>query len=219
MESGRVRAGRFRDRTDAGRVLATRLEHLRDPNTVVLALPRGGVPVGVEVSRHLGAPLDVIVVRKLGVPSQPELAMGAIGENGVQIVDERMVALAGVRRDELEAVERVERAELDRRILLYRGTRTGIGIRNKTALIIDDGIATGSTARAAAMVARLAGAARVVIAAPVGPADSIERLASVADEVVLARTPDPFHAIGAFYTDFAQTSDAEVKRLLETEEE
>lgn len=145
--------------------------------------------------------------------------MGAIGENGVQIVDERMVALAGVRRDELEAVERVERAELDRRILLYRGTRTGIGIRNKTALIIDDGIATGSTARAAAMVARLAGAARVVIAAPVGPADSIERLASVADEVVLARTPDPFHAIGAFYTDFAQTSDAEVKRLLETEEE
>ncbi|MEX2279655.1 MAG: phosphoribosyltransferase [Acidimicrobiia bacterium] len=219
MESRRGRASRFRDRTEAGRVLATRLEHLRDPDTVVLALPRGGVPVGYEVSRHLGAPLDVIVVRKLGVPSQPELAMGAIGENGVQIVDERMVAVAGVRRDELEAVERAERAELDRRIRLYRGTRPGIDIRNKTALIVDDGIATGSTARAAAMVARLAGAARVVIAAPVGPADAIERLAPPADEVVLARTPDPFHAIGAFYSDFAQTTDAEVKRLLGTEAE
>lgn len=211
---GRSRARRFRDRTEAGRVLATRLEHLRDPDTVVLALPRGGVPVGYEVSRHLGAPLDVIVVRKLGVPSQPELAMGAIGENGVQIVDERMVGIVGVRKDQLEAVERAERAELERRISRYRGTRPGIDISHKTALIVDDGIATGSTARAAAMVARQAGAAKVVIAAPVGPADAIERLASAADEVVLAFTPDPFRAIGAFYTDFDQATDAEVRRLL-----
>lgn len=144
--------------------------------------------------------------------------MGAIGENGVRIVDERLIGIAGVRQDRLDAVEQSERAELERRISRYRGTRPRVDIRDKTALIVDDGIATGSTARAAAMVARLAGAARVVIAAPVGPADAIERLASVADEVVLAYTPDPFYAIGVFYADFDQTTDAEVKRLLGTEE-
>jgi putative phosphoribosyl transferase len=190
---------------------------MRRPETVVLALPRGGVPVAYEVARRLDAPLDVIVVRKLGVPAQPELAMGAIGENGIRLVDERMVALAGVRRADLEAVEREERAELERRVSRYRGMRPSIAIRDRTALIVDDGIATGSTARAAAMVARLGGAATVVVAAPVGPADAIQRLAPVANEVILARTPDPFYAIGAFYADFAQTTDAEVRRLLANE--
>ena len=205
----------YRDRADAGRVLAEHLDHLRDPHTVVLALPRGGVPVAFEVATRLGAPLDVIVVRKLGLPRQPELAMGAIGENGVRYLDD--LAMAGVRPDEIAEVEAVERRELDRRIARYRGQRPGIGLAGRIALIVDDGLATGSTARAAAMVARLAGARRVVVAAPVGPIDSADRLAGVADEVVLAAAPASFSAIGPFYADFSQTTDAEVRRLLGTD--
>jgi putative phosphoribosyl transferase len=204
----------FRDRREAGRELALRLEHLRGPDTVVLALPRGGVPVGYEVASHLGAPLDVIVVRKLGVPGQPELAMGAIGENGVRVVDEDLMARARVRPGDLERVERAERAELERRVRLYRGDRPALSLRGKVALIVDDGIATGSTARAAARVVRAAGASLVIVAAPVGPLDALKRFGSDADEVVIARTPDPFYAIGAFYADFSQTTDEEVRQLL-----
>lgn len=205
---------RFADRAEAGRVLAERLEGLRGADAVVLALPRGGVPVGYEVARHLDLPLDVIVVRKLGVPSQPELAMGAIGEDGVRFVDERLVATARVRPEELDSVEDIEREELERRVRRYRGDRDRIPLEGKVALIVDDGIATGSTARAAATVARLSGAERVIIAAPVGPSDAVERLSADADEVVIASTPDHFQAIGSFYDDFSQTTDTEVRALL-----
>ncbi|MEX1005383.1 MAG: phosphoribosyltransferase family protein [Acidimicrobiia bacterium] len=208
----------FRDRREAGRELALRLESLRAADTVVLALPRGGVPVGFEVAAALDSPLDVIVVRKLGVPTQPELAMGAIGENGVRVLDEDLMARAGVRPGDLEAVEREERAELERRVRRYRGDRSAVSLRGKVALVVDDGIATGSTARAAARAARAAGASSVVVAAPVGPVDARERLATDADEVVIACTPDPFHAIGAFYADFSQTTDSEVRRLLGVDE-
>lgn len=205
---------RFADRAEAGRVLAQRLERLRGADAVVLALPRGGVPVGREVARYLGLPLDVIVVRKLGVPSQPELAMGAIGEDGVRFVDERLVATARVRPEELDSVEDAEREELERRVRRYRGDGKRIPLDGKVALIVDDGIATGSTARAAASVARRSGAESVIVAAPIGPPDAIERLGADADEVVIALTPDRFHAIGSFYDDFSQTTDAEVRSLL-----
>ena len=210
----RGRDQQFRDRREAGRELALQLEHLRGADMVVLALPRGGVPVGYEVASRLGAPLDVIVVRKLGVPGQPELAMGAIGENGVRVVDEELLTRARVRPDDLERIERAERTELERRVRRYRGDREPVSLDGKRAVIVDDGIATGSTARAAALVARAAGASSVVVAVPVGPADARERLGADVDEVVIARTPYPFYALGAFYADFSQTTDEEVRRLV-----
>ena len=157
----------FLDRTDAGRRLAQRTLHLRGENVVVLGLPRGGVPVAAEVARALRAPLDVIVVRKLGVPVQPELGMGAIGEGGVRIINPEVVAIAHVTDAEIAAVERRERAELERRARRFRGERRRTPLTGRTAIIIDDGIATGSTARAACQVARAQGAARVVLAVPV----------------------------------------------------
>lgn len=187
---------------------------MRDQDVVVLALPRGGVPVAFEVAEHLGAPLDVIVVRKLGMPLQPEMAMGAIGENGVRFVDQRLVALAGVRPHQLAAIETAEREELDRRLRRYRGDAPGVSLQGKVALVVDDGIATGSTARAAATVARLAGASAVVVAAPVGPRDVADRLGDAVDSVVLVLQPDRFVAIGGFYDDFTQTTDEEVRTLL-----
>lgn len=204
----------FTDRKEAGRFLAGRLEHLRDEDLVVLGLPRGGVPVAFEVARMLDAPLDVIVVRKLGVPGDPELAMGAIGEGGVRIVDERILSMAGVRGEQLRKVEERERKELDRRARLFRGEQERVSLEGRVALIVDDGIATGSTARAAARVARAQGAARVVVAAPVAPNETRSRLETDADEVVLAETPEPFFAIGQFYVDFTQTTDEEVTGLL-----
>lgn len=206
----------FTDRTEAGRRLAEHLRHLegRD-DVVVLGLPRGGVPVAYQVAIALGVPMDVIVVRKLGVPYQPELAMGAIGEGGVRILDEEVVAAAGVSEQELEAVERRERAELERRAELFRAGREMISLEDRVAVIVDDGIATGSTIRTAARVARALGAAQTVIAAPVAPRDAAERLSDDADEVVVVETPYSFYAIGQFYRDFAQTADEEVTRLLE----
>ncbi len=205
----------FTDRREAGRVLAEHLIHLgNSADLVVLGLPRGGVPVAYEVATRLGAPLDVIVVRKLGVPYQPEFAMGAIGEEGVRILDPRVVARAGVSQHELEAVERSERAELRRRADLFRRGRPRVPLEGKTAVIVDDGIATGSTIKAAARVARLLGASRVVVAVPVAPTDACEHLGGEADEIVIVEQPDPFYAIGEFYRDFTQTSDEEVIALL-----
>ncbi|MFP4074829.1 MAG: phosphoribosyltransferase family protein, partial [Actinomycetota bacterium] len=206
----------FTDRLEAGRRLAGHLRHLegRD-DVVVLGLPRGGVPVAYQVATALGVPMDVIVVRKLGVPYQPELAMGAIGEGGVRILDDRIVAAAGVSEQELEAVERRERAELERRAELFRDGREMISLEDRVAVIVDDGIATGSTIRVAARVARALGAARVIVAAPVAPHDAAERLSGDADEVVLVETPHAFYAIGQFYRDFAQTTDEEVTQFLE----
>jgi putative phosphoribosyl transferase len=200
----------FADRLDAGRRLAARLEHLRAPSVVVLGLPRGGVPVAAEVARVLGAPLDVIVVRKLGVPFQPELAMGAIGEDGVRVVDDEIVRKARISESDLAAVEARERAELERRARRFRGDRPRTPLAGRTAVIVDDGIATGSTARAACRVARAQGATRVVLAVPVAPEGWQARIGGDADECIALDTPEPFWAVGQFYDDFSQTSDDEV---------
>jgi len=204
----------FLDRPEAGRRLADRLLHLRGEDVVVLGLPRGGVPVAAEVARALGAPLDVILVRKLGVPVQPELGMGAIGEGDVRIINAEVVALTHVTDAEIAAVEKRERAELDRRGRRFRGGRQRAPLAGRTAVIIDDGIATGSTARAACQVARAQGAVRVVLAAPVAPPSACTALAAAADEVICLETPAHFLAIGEWYQDFTQTSDQEVVALL-----
>lgn len=204
----------FFDRVDAGRRLALLLEHLRGQDVVVLGLPRGGVPVAFEVARHLGAPLDVIVVRKLGIPYQPEVAMGAIGEGGFRFLDRDMAARATVGADEVRAVETSERAALEARVDRLRWGRERISLTGRIAVVVDDGIATGATAHVACDVARHLGAARVVLAVPVAPPDVAGRFPS-ADEVVCVTTPASFRAVGQFYRDFSPTSDEEVIRLLD----
>jgi putative phosphoribosyl transferase len=205
----------FLDRVDAGQRLAARLRHLGGEPVVVLGLPRGGVPVAFEVARALDAPLDVIVVRKLGVPFQPELGMGAIGEDGVRVINDEVRRRAGVSDADLAEVEARERVELERRARRFRGDRTRHRLEGRTAVIVDDGIATGSTARAACDVARAHGAARVVLAVPVAPPGWTTRLVDVADELIALETPNRFFAIGQFYEDFSQTSDDEVLACLE----
>ena len=204
---------RFADRVDAGRRLAAQLEHLRGDDVVVLGLPRGGVPVAAEVARALGAPLDVIVVRKLGVPFQPELAMGAIGEGDVRVLDDEVLRLAAVDDSDLHEVEARERVELDARVQRFRGSRPRLDLTGRTALVVDDGMATGSTARAACRVARLLGARRVVMATPVAAPDTVAAFTE-ADEVVCVETPQGFSAVGQFYRDFTATSDDTVVELL-----
>jgi len=205
----------FANRSDAGRRLASRLARLPKEHLVVLGLPRGGVPVAFEVAAALDVPLDVILVRKLGVPYQPELAMGAIGEDGVRIVNDEVVRRAGVSAADFAAVESRERLELARRAAKFRGSHDRVPLTGRTALVIDDGIATGSTVRAACEVARAHGATRVIVAAPVAPPGAVEHLRPAADEIVVLSSPPSFYAIGQFYDDFTQTSDVEVLRLLE----
>jgi putative phosphoribosyl transferase len=205
----------FADRVDAGRRLAPRMLHLRGEPVVVLGLPRGGVPVAAEVAAALDAPLDVIVVRKLGVPFQPELGMGAIGEDGARVINDEIVRMAGVSERELAEVEARERAELERRALRFRGDRPREPLEGRVAVVVDDGIATGSTARAACQVARAHGAARVVLAVPVAPPDWTARLGAEADELICLDTPERFFAIGQFYADFSQTPDDEVVACLQ----
>ena len=204
----------FANRSEAGRRLAAKLAHLRGSDVVVLGLPRGGVPVAFEVALALDAPLDVILVRKLGVPYQPELGMGAIGEDGVRVIDESIRAMANVSAHDVEVVEERERAELERRAQRFRAGRGRVPLEGRIAVVVDDGVATGSTARAACQVARLHGAARVVLAVPVAPPSAVEELAAVA-EVVCVETPENLWAIGQWYGDFTQTSDDEVVSLLE----
>jgi putative phosphoribosyl transferase len=204
----------FANRVDAGRRLVRSLEHLRGPDTVVLGLPRGGVPVAFEVATALDAPLDVIVVRKLGVPFQPELAMGAIGEEGVLVLNPEVVRMAHVGEAEMANVERRERAVVSERASRFRAGRPRLDLAGKTALVVDDGVATGATARAACQVARALGAARVVLAVPVGPANVEERFRDDADEVVCPDQPHMFYAVGQFYSDFSPTEDEEVTDLL-----
>jgi putative phosphoribosyl transferase len=205
---------RFADRADAGWRLAERLERFRGTGAVVLGLPRGGVPVAYQVASAIDAPLDIIVVRKLGVPFQPELAMGAIGEDGVRVLDERIVAQAAVSVDEIAEVERHERAELESRIRRYRRGRDRTDLTGRIAIVVDDGIATGSTARVACRIARLLGAAKVVLAVPVGPSETLRNFPE-ADEVVAVSEPEDFRAVGHHYVDFSPTSDDEVVVLLD----
>ncbi len=204
----------FRDREDAGEQLATRLAGFADEDPVVLGLPRGGVPVARAVARALDAPLDVIVVRKLGVPFQPELGMGAVGEDGVRVLNEEIVRLARVEPDELARVETRERAEVEARARRFRAGRPRIDLSGRTVIVIDDGIATGGTARAALQVARAQGASRVVLAVPVAPIETVQELRGDADEVVCLETPTPFLAIGQLYRDFSQVPDERVTALL-----
>ncbi len=205
----------FRDRTEAGRALAGRLESLRGSDVVVLGLPRGGVPVAFEVSTHLDAPLDVIVVRKVGVPGQPELAMGAIGEDGVRVVNDQVVAVVGVSDAEFALVEASERDELERRAAHFRGHATRTPLDGRTAVIVDDGIATGSTARAACQVARAHGAARIVLAVPVAAPESVVALGAVADDIICVEEPTWLQSVGQWYDDFTQVDDDTVIDLLD----
>jgi putative phosphoribosyl transferase len=206
---------RFRNRREAGRILGERLAALRAEQPVVVGLPRGGVPVAAEVARALDAPLDVLLVRKLGLPFQPELGFGAIGEGDVRVLDADIVRQTGITGAEIVAVEARERAELFRRIRRYRGDRAPVSLAARTVVIVDDGLATGSTARAAVKVARARGASRVVVAIPVAAPETAARLAAQADEVVSLITPARFLAVGEWYDDFEQTTDDEVASLLQ----
>lgn len=205
---------RYDDRRAAGRQLAGRLGFLRPRFPVVLGLPRGGVPVAYEVARALGAPLDVLVVRKLGLPQQPEVGFGAVGEDGVLLLDDDMIARTRLTAAERESVLRAERAELDRRLCLCRAVREAVPLSGRTAVIVDDGLATGVTAEAACRIARRRGAAGVVLAVPVASESAVRRLRAAADDVVCPRAPRLLGSVGAWYRDFGQTSDAEVTALL-----
>jgi putative phosphoribosyl transferase len=205
----------YRDRRDAGRQLGRALQELRESDVVVLGLPRGGVPVAYEVARALEAPLDIVVVCKLGVPFQPELAMGAVGEDGLRILNGEVIRSAGVGEAELAAVERRERAEVESRARRFRRERPRLDLAGRIAVVVDDGIATGSTARAACEAARALGAARVVLGTPVGPPGTAAKMAGAADEAICLEAPSRFFAVGQWYRDFSQTSDEEVVSLLE----
>lgn len=206
----------FRDRSEAGQLLGRRLAHLRVEHPVVLGLPRGGVPVAAEVARALDAPLDVLVVRKLGVPFQPELGIGAVAEGGVTVVDSDMAERSGLGRYEIGVVAARERDEMARLVRLYRDGIQPIDISGRTAVIVDDGLATGGTARAAIRAVRARGAAKVILAVPVAPRDTVAELEHEADEVVCLRAPGQFQAVGQWYGNFSQTTDQEVVDLLET---
>lgn len=204
----------FVDRVDGGRSLAAHLMHLRDKDVVVVGLPRGGVPVAAEVAKALNAPLDVILVRKLGVPSQPELGMGAIGENGVRVLNAEVVQLAGVTSDEIVRVESRERSELERRVERFRSGRELVSLEDRVVIVVDDGIATGSTARAACQVVRAHGASYIVLAVPVAPRGWEQDLAGVADEYVCVTASEKFSSVGRFYANFTQVTDDDVVSYL-----
>jgi putative phosphoribosyl transferase len=206
---------RFHDRQSAGQALAAHLgAYAQRPDVLVLALPRGGVPVGAEVASALGAPLDVFVVRKLGVPGQEELALGALASNGVRVLDEEIIRAAGVTPDDIERITRMEAAELTRRERQYRADRPPPDVAGKTIILVDDGLATGSSMRAAVMALRARDPAKIVVAVPVAAPETCAAFRAIADEIVCVETPDPFQAVGLWYEDFSQTTDEEVHALL-----
>lgn len=204
----------FEDRVDAGRQLAERLGEREWPDAVVLGLPRGGVPVAFEVAHALQAPLDVLIVRKVGVPWHPEVALAAVGEEGAVVRNDAVIAHAGVTAAALSEAEQRERDEVERRATRFRGGRGPHSLEGRTALIVDDGVATGASMRAACAIARARRAGRIVAATPVAPPDVVETLRSEVDEVVCLSAPHDFMAVGMHYVDFPQTPDAEVVRLL-----
>jgi putative phosphoribosyl transferase len=205
----------FRDRVDAGRQLAAALRRYASGDVLVLALPRGGVPVAYEVAAELGVPLDVLVVRKLGTPGQPELAMGAIASGGVRVLNPTVVNALGLSKTTIERITQEEQQEIERRERLYRGDRPPFPVENRTIIVIDDGVATGSTIRAALHCLREQKPRRLIAAFPVGAAETVDELQKEADEVICLETPEPFYAIGIWYRDFPQLSDEEVRSLLE----
>ena len=205
----------FHDRGDAGRALARQLDRYAGRHDlVILALPRGGVPVGYEVAEALGAPLDVFLVRKLGSPGHRELAMGAIASGGVRVMNDEVVRWLNIRPDQIEAVAREEEQELIRREAAYKAGRGPLTLRDRTVILVDDGLATGSTMKAAVQAVRQHGPAAVIVAVPVGAPETCRDLRQFADDVVCASTPDPFSAVGQWYVRFDQTTDDEVRELL-----
>lgn len=206
---------RFHDRRDAGRFLAKELEeYAHRPDVLVLGLPRGGVPVAHEIAQALNAPLDVYIVRKLGFPGHEEFALGAIASGGVRVLNETAMRLGRLSEDQIEDVAERELEELHRREQMYRGNKPRPDFTGKTVIIVDDGLATGSTMRAAVAALRQASPARIVVAVPVAAAEACDLLREEADEVVCAATPEPFHAVGQWYEEFSQTSDEEVQEIL-----
>jgi putative phosphoribosyl transferase len=208
----------FKDRSDAGRKLATRLKRYADrADVLVLALPRGGVPVAYEVAEALKAPLDIFLVRKLGVPGYEELAMGAIASGGVRVINKDVVRMLNIPGEVIDAVAADEQQELARRERAYRDNRPPPNVKGRIAILIDDGLATGSTMRAAAAALRKQGPARIVVAVPVSSPETCDEFRSEVDEIVCAVTPEPFRGVGLWYEDFSQTTDEEVRELLQRE--
>jgi putative phosphoribosyl transferase len=206
---------RFANRTDAGRRLAAELQQYANrPDVIVLALPRGGVPIGYEVAKGLGAPLDVFVVRKIGLPWQEELAMGAVASGGVRVFDRNLIRVAHVSDADVERIADAEERELERRERLYRGDRPFPDLNAKTVILVDDGLATGASMRAAVAALREDKPARIVVAVPVAAPETCDAFRNIADEIVCAETPEPFQAVGQWYDDFSQTTDDDVKELL-----
>jgi len=206
---------RFKDRSEAGRLLAGALNHYRDrPDALVLALPRGGVPVGYEIARILNLPLDVFIVRKLGVPGEEELAMGAIASGGVRALNQSVIEQLDIPESVIDAVANREVHEVERRERLYRGDKPPIDVSNRIVILVDDGLATGSTMKAAVAALRRQHPAKIIVAVPTAPPDACDELRPNADEVICAVTPEPFFSVGLWYEHFEQTSDAEVSELL-----
>ncbi len=208
----------FENRVEAGRKLAEHLKHLRDEDVVVLGLPRGGVPVAREVAKNIHAPLDIIVVRKIGVPTQPELAMGAIGEGDVIVVNRDILKMIQIQHEDFDRIQARESLEVRARAMRFRGDRPRISLVDKIALIVDDGIATGSTAQAACKVARALGAKKVLLAVPVGSAEAVNMLSKDADEIICLEIPSDFVAVGEWYRNFTPVDDQEVIRILQENE-
>ncbi|MDA4134544.1 MAG: phosphoribosyltransferase family protein [Thaumarchaeota archaeon] len=205
----------FKDREEAGRLLAEALDFLRDrKDVIVLAIPRGGLVVAKEVADHLNSPLDLIVTRKLGAPGNPELAVGAVTQDGASILEPELIRRLGIPDSYLARESAEQSAEIERRMRIYRGDRSYPVLDGRIVVIVDDGVATGSTARAAILSAQARNAARVILALPVGPKETISRLAETANRVVCLSTPEPFHAIGRFYDDFGQVEEETVIRIL-----
>jgi putative phosphoribosyl transferase len=206
----------FRDRAEAGRQLATRLSDYADrPDVLVLALPRGGVPVAVEVARALHAPLDVFLVRKLGVPGHEELAMGAIASGGTRVINENTASALSISEEDINTIAAQEQEELERREREYRGDRPLPEVRGKVVILIDDGLATGSTMRAAIAALRQQQPAQIIVAVPVGAPETCMEFQAETDKTICARMPEPFYAVGLWYGDFSQTTDEEVRELLD----